>query len=58
MTYNHYSGRKSIKFWRRINVLRGSDRDRLYELGVKLQNLEHDVMDELFKAEQEATHVD
>ena len=48
--YYHYRGPLSIDFWNRINELKNSD--KLYKLGVMLQNLEEYVLDELLKAEE------
>jgi hypothetical protein len=39
-----YSGRKSTKFWKRINALPKSKRDEAYSLGVVLQELESTVL--------------
>ena len=46
----HYSGENSEEFWRRINELPPAywkAHDKLYDMGVKLQNLEGDVLKEL-----------
>jgi hypothetical protein len=50
----HYSGVRSIKFWRAINRKRNGKRIKdpkfvLYGLGCKLQNLEGEILDELNK---------
>jgi len=39
-----YSGKKSRKFWRKIQKLKGADSQELYSLGVALQNLEEFVI--------------
>ncbi len=54
--HRHYSGSKSMEFWDIINkVDRGKTHSekfqRLYHLGVKLQNLEADVLNMLAKEE-------
>lgn len=51
----HYYGKESKEFWRRISVLQTSsykDWDRLYVLGVKLQNLEYQLLEELRMVEK------
>ena len=40
----YYSGKKSKKFWDRVNKLKGKKQDAMYTLGVVLQNLEGDVL--------------
>jgi hypothetical protein len=47
----HYSGKNSVKFWKRINKLSGSRHDAAYTLGVVLQNLEEDVLYKIKKFE-------
>ena len=39
-----YSGRNSHEFWRRINALKGKDRNAAYSMGVALQMHEHSVL--------------
>ena len=49
--YFFYSGPLSHRFWERINALK--KHERIYELGVMLQNLEGYMIDELLEAERE-----
>lgn len=51
---HRYSGKRSRKFWARVNRLPANDSNTLYSLGVALQNLEHQVLTELHNAEQKA----
>ena len=44
----HYSGPYSKRFWERIEAVKSN---KMYKLGVKLQDLEERVIDELLKAE-------
>lgn len=46
-----YSGKESIEFWDRVNALKDSDQQELYSLGVALQNLEGQVLNQLENAE-------
>ena len=46
-----YRGAKSKRFWKRINALKNSE--NMYRLGVRLQNLEEHVLEELLRAEGE-----
>lgn len=49
----HYSGERSRNFWRVINGISDHDPKRwekMYALGVKLQNLETKVLNELEKS--------
>ena len=39
-----YSGESSHKFWRRVNSLKGENWDAAYAMGVRLQNLEEEVL--------------
>ncbi len=50
--YHHYSGRKSKKFWKRVNKL-NERQGELYSLGVALQNLEEFVLILLDDAEKD-----
>jgi hypothetical protein len=43
MTDSHYSGELSEAFWELIHVL-DDEKKTLYDLGVKLQDLEHEVL--------------
>ena len=36
----HYSGKKSVQFWDRINAIKGSKGELLYSMGVVLQDIE------------------
>lgn len=50
----HYSGDKSIKFWRAIAEFSGTPRhDALYKAGCDLQNLEQEVLKAIKKAKEE-----
>ncbi len=46
-----YSGPDSLEFWDRVKRLNGSEHAALYSLGVALQNLEEQVLRELYSAE-------
>jgi hypothetical protein len=51
--YHHYSGKNSIKFWDRVNKIKGVKGEALYTLGVVLQNLEEDVLHKVELYEQD-----
>jgi len=42
-----YSGKKSIKFWKKINKSGMDDEDQAYLLGCILQDFEHDILNRL-----------
>ena len=43
----HYSGDNSKDFWAAINSLEGAEKETMYSMGVRLQNLESVVLKEL-----------
>lgn len=47
----HYSGNKSKRFWSRVNALNEVDL-KAYGLGVRLQNLEEEVLKYIHGAER------
>ena len=52
-----YAGRRSHKFWRRVNALPRMEQHALYSLGVALQNLEDFVLTQLENAEANRARV-
>lgn len=49
---HYYSGGASVRWWRRVGALSGTDHAALYALGCALQNLEAYVLNQLRMAEQ------
>lgn len=49
-----YSGKKSQKFWNKVNSIKGEDAwNKVHKLGCQLRDLENKVLNELAKAKQE-----
>jgi hypothetical protein len=48
-----YSGKKSYKFWNKVNALNGGNYQELYALGCCLQNMEEFVLKALKDAEDD-----
>ena len=48
----HYSGKRSEKFWDKINKLKGKEHDFLYSMGVFLQDIEGRILQYLNSKEK------
>jgi hypothetical protein len=53
---HHYSGINSMKFWDRVNALKGEDHAALYAFSCVLQSLEESLLHQLRNAEAKAAN--